>query len=884
MKKRLRLLAWLITLTMLCELLPFSAFAQSDVGQQLALAAAQSLEEENSEAFATGKCGTNLNWSLSSDGTLTITGSGSMTSHPWTDKYTGTIRVVVLPSGLTSIASRAFYDCQNLIAVVPDRYSYSDGYAYIPENIVEIGDYAFYHCLGFGAIALFIDNLRTVGEGAFSQCSNVTDINILPADNDISSDEILTLGNVTYKPYAFAGCGVEEVLLLGCPKTISAHMFDGCSNLTDILLPSSVKTIDEGAFDGCYQLEDVYFAGTTSQWNKVGGSGKSALNSVNVTCLDSPGTDEPDEPDEPTEFTFGRDNLKFTNADSYFNRTTDGSVWDSFKFLIEYIPHKHSYQLSEEKFEQLTNGFSPRVKAIIRKQQQKNWGGSCHGMSSVIMLHYLDPSRIPLSQVQSSASTVYELDIPNQNQSVMDLINYYQFMQNLPSFYRYMSDCYTRYQNDVLSEVENIIASLRSGQPVFISLSNHAIVLLSIISETDNDCTVQVYDPNFSTPQSLTLYKYRSYSSTGKNSGIYPCITYETSSSSYTYIRYHILSRDIEFVDLRNYFGLNDYEKLTDYDDNHITVKKDGTFRFKYGSVYVRGENGKLVDISTGVQVYYPDGDFEEADTVEFVFPKSDTATFELEVAPDDYSNTDILLNDTLFSLATDGQAKLVYNESTRTADITADQPTSVNLLLTQNSTTSDAPWNSWAVDTTGTTSLNVTLDDEGLRLTGDGLSNAQYATENDSTGQIGTGTITDEPDEITGLISTTINPEPSIAPTPGGGSSSGGGGGGGGGAALLIGVGAAAAITAGVIMMSPVEIKGRVELADQTAVPGAKLSLLHEGKVMAQTTADENGSFSLKAKRGSYELTAAYTNADGQLIYKTIDIKVPAKDLTVTF
>lgn len=124
---------------------------------------------------------------------------------------------------------------------------------------------------------------------------------------------------------------------------------------------------------------------------------------------------------------------------------------------------------------------------------------------------------------------------------------------------------------------------------------------------------------------------------------------------------------------------------------------------------------------------------------------------------------------------------------------------------------------------------------------------------------------------------------------TPGGGDSgsggsSSGGGGDGGGAAVLIGVGAAAAITAGVVMMSPVDIKGRVVLADQAAVPGAKISLLREGKVVAQTTADENGSFSLKAKRGSYELTAAYTNADGQLIYKTIDIKAPAKDLTVTF
>ena len=134
----------------------------------------------------------------------------------------------------------------------------------------------------------------------------------------------------------------------------------------------------------------------------------------------------------------------------------------------------------------------------------------------------------------------------------------------------------------------------------------------------------------------------------------------------------------------------------------------------------------------------------------------------------------------------------------------------------------------------------------------------------------------------VSGIYS--FDEAPTPTPTPGGGSSSGGGGGGGGGAAVLIGVGAAAAITAGVIMMSPVEIKGRVVLADQAAVPGAKISLLREGKVVAQTTADENGSFSLKAKRGSYELTAAYTTADGQLIYKTIDIKAPVKDLTVTF
>lgn len=119
------------------------------------------------------------------------------------------------------------------------------------------------------------------------------------------------------------------------------------------------------------------------------------------------------------------------------------------------------------------------------------------------------------------------------------------------------------------------------------------------------------------------------------------------------------------------------------------------------------------------------------------------------------------------------------------------------------------------------------------------------------------------------------------------GGSSSGGssgGGGGGGGAAVILGVGVAVAITAGVILTMPVDVQGRVELANHAAVPGAKVSLLKNGNVVTQTTADESGHFSLKAKRGDYELTVVYTDANGQLVQKTTRIKAPAKDFVVTF
>lgn len=397
-------------------------------------------------------------------------------------------------------------------------------------------------------------------------------------------------------------------------------------------------------------------------------------------------------------------------------------------------------------------------------------------------------------------------------------------------------------------------------------------------------------------------------------------------------------------------------------------------FQFKDGVIHSSDSNVFAIPSS------YED---EASGNYDIVFPSS-IATGDLNLklsSPSGIVDTDFILNDTLLSISTSGPVELTYNEADRTVDVTAEAPTDVNLLMTKNDVDENWPWHSWALDTTGTTTLHADLDDDGLHLSGDGITNAKYATENADTENVDSGTISVQPD-ADGITTVTItnkksssgdsleivtpsapttgnaitvtngfayidDPEQPVnsaalgdvvtivandrssegktftgwvvnsgdvtlndssasptsftmgdkavsitaqystnstpIPTPGGGSSSGGGGGGGG-SAVLIGVGAAAAITAGVIMMSPVDVKGRVVLADLAAVPGAKISLLREGKVVAQTTADENGNFAFKAKRGSYELTAAYTNADGQLIYKTIDIKAPAKDLTVTF
>lgn len=983
MKKRLRLLAWLITLTMLCQMLPFSAFAQSDIGQELALAVAQSLEEENGEAIAFGKCGDNVTWSLSSDGVLTIDGTGAMedyyidyTAHidsadapPWF-KYTSSIETIIIGSGVTHIGNYAF---------VPAYSSSSVSSVTISNGIISIGDYAFADCQELSSVNL-PESIISVGKAAFGNCPSLVSITLPSGITSISDDT-----------------------------------FASCKGLTSLVIPNSVSHIGSRAFFGCQNLSDVYYTGSQTEWESTvidsqNGPLKNATIHYNSGKEDPdpnpPPNPDPDPDPNPTPdpspdpnpdpepnpnpsgkvFDMKTDGLSFLNNKEYFFNVISSEqdkniLLDFVASITEKVASSlRSYNISAAKYNQLTRNLSLLTKMYIKNRKDEKWGGSCYGIAAVSFLRYLEPSRIPLSEIDSQAVNLHDLKYPKNDSNVEDLINYYHLTQFLPTAYHYRADCITRYHDDLFGEVESIITELRNGNPVNVSISTgtsrHRILLLKIKDDTLDDWyMIEVYDSVFPTPQTVALSKKEFYHNNDDGHD-YPLIQY----ASYTHIISHVLAKDLNFIDLRNFFGQSDYESESDYDASHVSIDILGNVSFKYGKIYARAENGELTKISPDVQVYRPENGDENS--FELIFPKTD-GVFELTMAPDDEENgnLDILLNDTLLSLSTNGPIELTYNESARAVDITANNPTDVNLMFTQNEPTSSWPWHSWAIDTTGTTTLHAELDDEGLHLNGDGIANAKYATENMDTDTVDSGSIpadadsviiiskkdgngntTDietpdpvEPTELTVSVSggtiiqinddafaesltshtakqgdkitimadttdkfngwivnegdvtlddataptTTFtmgeksvritaeyqnnSTDPTPTPTPGGGSSSGGGGGGGG-AALLIGVGAAAAITAGIVMTSPVDIKGRVELADQTAVPGAKLSLLREGKVVAQTTADENGSFSLKAKRGSYELTAAYTNADGQLIYKTIDIKAPAKDLTVTF
>ena len=1078
--KKLRLLAWLITLTMLCELLPLGTFAQSDIGQSLAQAVAQNLEEENSEAVTAGKCGNSLTWSLSSDGTLTISGTGDMYDFgyneypcPWRryeNDLSAQITHVVIENGVTSIGNSAFYQLTNLAdVVIPEgitrigndafsmcsslpevalpsslsslgtqtfafcsaltgidfpsaiteipygtlAYCRSLQYADLPNNLSTISSRAFFECTSLAGI-VFPDSLVKIGELAFSTCCSLRTIVIPSNVAEISNytfahcekltkivlpDSVTAIGS-----HAFSGCASLEAVTLPseltnlgnaafsyCPLffvslpsslvSIPSEAFAACHQLKSIYIPISISFIHQSAFADT-RLADVYYEGDELQWDSLVTTQHFGFDeaSIHYNSINK----------KP--FLFGQDNFSFEHSSNdFFNGSISSStLLSQTELLSNKVNSSNWHLIFQEDLNHLRKGLSARAAQKVKKEAYSDWHGSCYGLSLIAMLHYCYPERLPLDKLDYDVTpTIYHLVKPADSEKNTSLINYYYLTQFLPSVHDFFISRGLECMLQKGVAIKNIINSLKDGVPVLVSLGDHAVVLLSILSETNNQYIIRVFDPNVNsdgtvdqTPAQMTLYK-----DTFSNPNFYPYIKY----GEYSFIKSYIYATEFSEYDCRNYFYVDSLiTDSSDYSYPSLSLPTDSSFTFKSGDSFFIIKNGELYDCSNDfknnllISSYPHDSLDESSPTSLFAFDLSClSSSTELILSSSVENGVDLLLNDTLLSISTSGPVSLTYNEEARTVDVAAEAPTDVNLLMTKNDVNESWPWHSWALDTTGTTTLHADLDDDGLHLSGDGITNAKYATENADTENVDSGTISVQPD-ADGITAVTItnkksssgdsleivtpsapttgnaititngfayidDPEQPVnsaalgdvvtivandrssegktftgwvvnsgnvtlddssasptsftmgdkavsitaqystnstpPPTPGGGSSSGGGGGGGGGgAAVLIGVGAAAAITAGVIMMSPVDVKGRVVLADLAAVPGAKISLLREGKVVAQTTADENGSFALKAKRGNYELTVAYTDANGQLIHKTIDIKAPAKDLTVTF
>lgn len=215
------------------------ALAEDDARDGAAAPAADARAAEVASGnFGTGNA---LHWSLTDDGTLTITGSGPMGNllgEAWS-AYDSQIENVVVAEGATNVGPYAFYNFTNLKSVR------------LPPSVDSIERISFSGCTSLASIVLPA-NLVAIGDRAFLDCKNLT-LTSLPDSVAIIDSQ------------AFMGC--TSLALAKLPAdlvTIGRSAFDGCVGLTSLTAPASLASIGESAFAACGNLKDITFAGSTA--------------------------------------------------------------------------------------------------------------------------------------------------------------------------------------------------------------------------------------------------------------------------------------------------------------------------------------------------------------------------------------------------------------------------------------------------------------------------------------------------------------------------------------------------------------------------------------------------------------------------------------------
>ena len=113
-------------------------------------------------------------------------------------------------------------------------------------------------------------NLRAVGIGAFSGCTQLADID---------------LSNVTpMGAWAFQNCGLTSVSLHDSLAEIPGNAFYGCTGLASIAIPASVTSIGNSAFFSCTSLREIIIPAS------VASIGNSAFMNTGLTAVTVPST------------------------------------------------------------------------------------------------------------------------------------------------------------------------------------------------------------------------------------------------------------------------------------------------------------------------------------------------------------------------------------------------------------------------------------------------------------------------------------------------------------------------------------------------------------------------------------------------------------------
>lgn len=243
---------------------------KDEAGQTETTVEAEMLEKLAS--VASGKSG-NLNWVLTEDGTLVISGSGEMSSYsetevaPWF-RYRMKINSLIVEKGITRVGYYAFYGCIKLTSVS------------LPEGVTVIGDSAFRNCTGLTEVRI-PDGVTYLDPGAFYGCSGLISVDIPDSVKDFGSP-LTPVYPAVYQGGVFENCTSLKSITIPAGAYVARDTFINCSGLTDVIIKEGIKEIEERTFSGCSSLTSINIPESVTSIGESAFSGCGSLTSVTI--------------------------------------------------------------------------------------------------------------------------------------------------------------------------------------------------------------------------------------------------------------------------------------------------------------------------------------------------------------------------------------------------------------------------------------------------------------------------------------------------------------------------------------------------------------------------------------------------------------------------
>ena len=253
-----------------------------------------------------------------------IEGSNATVTHspiPFhSNFYTGdvTIPETVTHNGttypVTKIGESAFAGCTGVTSVsIPNSVTYIDDEAFdgcsgltnmtIPASVNHIGSAVFMYCTGLSSIVVASGNARYDSRG---NCNAIIeteyDFLVSGCKNTVIPNTVKTIGD-----RAFSGCSdLTSITIPDSVTDIGENAFGACTGLTTVTIPNSVTYIGYGAFEDCSGLTSVSIGNSVTYIGFTTFFGCIGLKSV--TCL----AVEP-----PTIYSDTFDSANYSNATLY---------------------------------------------------------------------------------------------------------------------------------------------------------------------------------------------------------------------------------------------------------------------------------------------------------------------------------------------------------------------------------------------------------------------------------------------------------------------------------------------------------------------------------------------------------------------------------------